>query len=316
MKKIYLLILLIALWVRNSPPTFLITLAEISQKKCTQWVIAPTKYQDILTAVICGKDQLSTINSEIFRKTQLIHILVVSGSHLIFLDLFLRKLKIPFGARWFGILFMTFLTGLNPPCSRALLNLTFSGIFKKTKTYIPQNDTCLLAGLFTLLIFPSWWNSRSLILSWLASLGLNFGFLLKKQKLKIILLYSQFIIYLIMTLPLIGISSHHPLGLLMNLIFAPLLNITLLPFSFLTAFFHFLGPLYDQFLNLFLKCISFFSEPIPLGTTAQTISCPVLWYFIFLLHFLIYFLRTSYFQKELLKYFNPTSKTTNTNSQI
>ncbi|HPI41689.1 MAG TPA: ComEC/Rec2 family competence protein, partial [Pseudobdellovibrionaceae bacterium] len=199
---ISMIILGILLFIRISPPTFFIDLGLKSQIQCVNYTHSPSKYQDILWAVLCGFDRLTISTEDVFKKTQLIHLLVVSGSHLLLGDMILAFLKVPFFFRWIALLFFTFASGLNPPCLRSLISLSLSHFIQKRKIYIPHDFISLVAGLFTLVLFPNWWTSRSLILSWMASLGLNLRFLFKNEKDKNSLFLISLSIYLMMIPPL------------------------------------------------------------------------------------------------------------------
>ena len=77
-----------------------------------------SRHQALYAAFVCGLDLPPGATKEIFVNAGLIHILVVSGSHLLFAEQLLKKVS----SRWVGVGLTAYcwLTGWGAPALRAL----------------------------------------------------------------------------------------------------------------------------------------------------------------------------------------------------
>ncbi len=118
------------------------------------------------SAVVCGmKLSEQDIHLE-FKNLGLIHLLVVSGAHLIFLErILLKPLFLPLPLRFrnlavqFGLILYSFVGGLQAPLVRAL--------FQRRQVHI-NSSSIFLSALLTIIFFRE--ISLSLLLSWSCAL--------------------------------------------------------------------------------------------------------------------------------------------------
>lgn len=178
---------------------------------------------DYFSAFICGKNLDNNSLKNTLVVTSVYHIIVVSGSHLTFvtgaIELLLNLFR---PQRWhfilisFLLLLFCFSTGLQAPILRAF----FCFILKKISEFCELNwspiHTLTLSGLLCLVLFPDWINSYSLLLSWIASIGILIG-----GRLVPVQCFATYCL----TLPLLaGWGQLNPLGIIINILFIPIIS--------------------------------------------------------------------------------------------
>lgn len=245
---------------------------------------------DIYRALVCGKRLPVSPVKSLFVQGGLIHLTVVSGAHLLFLERFWKKLPFPVLLKTHGIFFLLIVYALashfHPPVVRALFAFFLHRLSSQFKLFWSTRQIILLSGILCLIYQPAWVYSLSLQLSLLAC------FL---QTMSPSLLKRSFFTYLFL-LPIVNRwQALHPFTVLIHWILAPLIGTLLFPFSFLSPFFPFLYPISDFLWSgvlKLLKIFQFFPSQSPLMT--WFIPEPWIWpYFIF-----VYF---CIFNKDLLK---------------
>ncbi|MFM6927537.1 MAG: ComEC/Rec2 family competence protein [Bdellovibrio sp.] len=229
-----------------------------------------------MASLICGEKLTDETLKENLVKTSLIHIFVISGSHLILLDELLSILKIPVLLRFLLLSFYSLIVGWQPPAVRALIALGTRMGLRKMRWHFPPDLLTLIAGLTTLALFREWWQSNSLLMSWCAALALCWVPILRIKNRMAALLLSQLAIYLFMIAPLWGFGSLHPLNLLFNIFLGPLVSFLLLPLAAISMVVPTLSFLFDSSYGLFSSLIAVMAEPIALKTSTPP-SLGLLW---------------------------------------
>lgn len=177
---------------------------------------------------ICGTSLGSEAQS--FKKalTQLglIHLIIVSGSHLFFLRKILAQLLPATKSAKNIEIACCFLYGAicwwDPPVTRASFQVLVTHVSRTKKWNLSQSQMVFWAGCLTLLIFPSWSQSLSFLLSWLASLSLCVNNHPWQQ---------SALCFFVLTPALIPLGSMHPISILANIFLGPLLGVSLVPVS-------------------------------------------------------------------------------------
>jgi hypothetical protein len=122
-------------------------------------------YPQWRSAVLCGTSLPLTAWNQNLKNWGLFHLIVVSGAHLVFLELLLRPTLLVFPLSWRKKLLVVFLvafcflSGLQPPLVRAFIHRL---------PLKSQSERLLFSGLFSLMFFRAF--SLSLALSWSATL--------------------------------------------------------------------------------------------------------------------------------------------------
>lgn len=247
---------------------FLLPVGDVSHisntlhKLCLEQLNFNSPEAEIYKALVCGKRLASGHLKETFITGGLIHLTVVSGAHLLFLERFWKHLPLPKFLKNQGLFIVlilyAFACHLYPPVMRALFSFFIFQFSRSLKLFWNAHFITLLSGILCLIYKPSWIYSFSLQLSLLAC------FL---QNISISSIKKSFFIY-IFILPVINRwQALHPLTVLINWAFTPLIGSLLFPLSFLSPFF---PPVYmiTDFLWLIvlqvLKVTNFFPSQSPL----------------------------------------------------
>lgn len=265
------------------------------QQKCTNLIPSQTKNPHVMASLVCGEKLTDESLKQNLVKTSLIHIFVISGSHLILLDELLSILKIPVLLRFLFLGFYSLVVGWQPPAVRALVALGVRVGFKKLGWHFPPDLLTLIAGLLTLTLFSQWWTSNSLLMSWCAALALCWVLLLRIKNKFAALFISQGAIYLFMFVPLWGLGSVHPLSLLYNIFLGPVVAFVLLPLSVLAMIIPATSLLFDFVFNVFSKFLGVMAEPISLHNNPSP-SLGLLWLWILAWQIFFHALRLRLYQ--------------------
>lgn len=263
-------------------------------KICVDFLISTSAAPENTQSVLCGSSITDVELTSNLSKTSLLHLFIVSGSHLVILDDLLMRVRIPFAIRQFVLLLYGFITKLEAPVLRALITLWLQQFFKISKIKTPTDLKILCAGLLTLSVNFNLWNSRSLQLSWLAALGLGL-FVIPNKNIFYKVLLSQTGIYIFLLPALYGFGNLHPLSIIFNLLLGGLLGLALIP----TAFIAVLIPPFSFVFQSLLKLIHWtsdeFTRPIQISKHGL-LSNQTIWIWIFSLHLVFILLRKNFLQ--------------------
>ena len=226
-------------------------------KKCVQISSLQSEFRDIYRALICGKRLPEGLIKETFIRNGLIHLMVVSGAHLLFLEKLWKNLNPPRfqTSGVIGLLTLYALTAnFHPPVLRALFSFLLVKISISHKLFWSSPLITHLSGILCLIHSPSWVFSPSLHLSWIASLA---------QNLSPVRLKKALLTYVII-LPICNRWQFlHPFTIFINWILAPFIGSVLFPLSLLTVLFHPLSPMTDKLWKGIFNCLSLFQMFIP-----------------------------------------------------
>ncbi len=142
------------------------------QSACLSWV-EQFQLHAVFSGLICGQT-LESNEKTLFLNLGVYHWFVASGGHLIFLqttiETWLTKNKMLVAC----LLFLySLICGFQPPMVRSLSAIGLSVFSSRFSLFLNPTQICLNSGLLTLLLFPDWYNSFSLQLSWLTAMALH-----------------------------------------------------------------------------------------------------------------------------------------------
>ena len=233
------------------------SLAFESHRKCLQISSIQSELKDIYRALICGKRLPEGLIKESFIRNGLIHLMVVSGAHLLFLEKLWKNLNPPLFQTAGIIILLTLYAltaNLHPPVLRALFSFLLLKINTSYKLFWNSSLITHFSGILCLIYSPSWVFSPSLHLSWLASLAQNSS----PSRLK-----KSLLTYMIV-LPICNRWQFlHPFTVFINWALAPFIGSVLFPLSLLTILFHPLCPLVDTLWTGVLNLLSLFQMFLP-----------------------------------------------------
>ena len=286
---LFLSLFLLGLHFHGFFSTFLLPLGEklafYLHSLCLQQMDHGKDYTFFYEALVCGKNLPEGNLKVSFIKSSILHLIVVSGSHLLFLEkiclVFLRNATL---ARYL-LLIYTFVALLQAPVVRALFSLYLRHFAKARKWFWSQTQLSLISGTLCLFFFPHWSVSYSFLLSWCASLAL--AFISDHQWPKKPLGQATFL-YVFFLFPLSFISHPHPLAILFNAIITPFVGFLLFPLAILSFLFPFLVEVIQFFLSLFFHVLENLSFELPLVRKDKGLdgfSYLALWLYLFIAHF-------------------------------
>lgn len=248
-------------------------------EKCLAQVPSFSASHEILSALVCGENFKSQATAQLYASTGLIHLFVVSGSHLLLLQKIIQKFFSHSLIILICLLFYCAICMFNPPITRSLVYLLLGFALYRLHRRWPNDYILLIAGLISLVINPLWINSLSLQMSWLATLVLVIS---KTPLQRQILLYFLFqFCFLTLGFPEFSI-------ILLCVIMTPVLEFILFPLALLTVAFHFFEPFFSNLmwcLNTFLQHLNYYSTRSPLLISDGKLYN---WIVIFGLHFFLF----------------------------
>ena len=251
---------------------------------CLERLSFESSYPEIYQALICGKRLPFGEMRDSFIKGGLIHLMVISGAHLIFLEYWLSKLPFPskFKKLFLSVALIIYalISLLHPPVLRALFAFFLRQFSEKNHLFWGPFQITLLSAVLCCFYVPNAKDSFSLQLSVLATLLFHFC----KDA-----LFRSFVIYLFV-LPIINhFHELSSLSVLINWILAPFISSLLFPLSFLTVFCPFLYPFTDSLWFFFLKALKL-TELLPFQYSFFSWALPRqwIWFYILGLWFLLF----------------------------
>jgi ComEC/Rec2-related protein len=235
---------------------------------------------ELYSAIVCGSKLETWTLRNTFVRTGLIHLLVVSGSHLVFLEEFLLKItpnrKFPratLAISFLLLLLFSLVTLLQPPVLRSFLSWLATRISGHYQLNWSRLSILTGAGAATLMFCRTKADVLSLGLSWTAAVALHFASTMRKRKLKSISdklidsLRTHVTAYSLLWVPLVSITVPHPASILCNLVLAPVVGAILFPVSMLALIVPALSSwtdlLWDWSLFLIESISSQLSAPVP-----------------------------------------------------
>ncbi len=188
--------------------------------------------RDSLRSFFCGLPLDHLEHKLLLIDSGLLHVFVVSGSHILALDQLLIFFRVSRGFRYLLLGLYSLVTGFEPPVVRALLFLCLREC-TNLGWAIGTLPRVVISWLLTLLWFPQWLHSQSLLMSVWASFGIQL-FLLHNyeqtapQKEKFLWLWRLSLWMYLFMIPVFPSGVSHPLSILYNALVTPLLTILML----------------------------------------------------------------------------------------
>ncbi len=246
-------------WSRLSIYSCLADGAAFLHSECILWLPQQSMHRPELKALVCGANFTELETSRIYVATGLIHLFVVSGAHLLIL-----KKMIDVGLAWINpqvaavlcLVLLCFYAGVcefNPPVMRSLVSLILANEFAVGKLTWPAHLKIFFTGLLTLLLNTAWVGSLSFQLSWLIALGLCVGTEFFRHR-SIFIRQSLNYIFIFPTLLLFQFP--HPLTIVMNVIFGPVLEFILFPLALCASVFPIFISLFDLLISILYVTLS------------------------------------------------------------
>ena len=188
----------------------------------------PSPQSFMSQTLVCGAKlhKKAPEKAALLQRLGLVHLFVISGLHILFLDGLLQKL--PFLMRFFILFAYGSLTSWSLPLLRAFVSFLFFQFNQKYKLFWSSLDVITLAGVVCLILQPSSFLGLSLPLSWGAALSMKIA---RHQSSP---LSPQLMVYIGLFPLLLPLGPAHPLSLFLNFLLSFPLFLILLPFCFIS----------------------------------------------------------------------------------
>lgn len=295
--------------IENNLLNFLATLSADLHYSCLLRTPASSNYQLFYQALVCGSNPNAELALASLKNLGLYHLVVVSGSHLVFLEaiiafLILNISRVVRSLRLFsycshihqileitviGLLFYFSAVCLfQPPVIRSFFSLLTRRIDNDARLNWPPDYIVLFSGLLSLIHSPHWIHSLSLQLSWMAALIITCRGLGSLQK--------CLLIFIVLLPVLACFSTSTPMTILTNFALAPLFGFLLFPISLLGVLIPSIWWLFEPL----WKTLDHFIQMIdPSDAIANTHLAPntiCVWAYIAFLHLTFIISRKTYHQ--------------------
>jgi len=259
---------------------------------CVQGIPLSIQHHVFLESLICGSPLPKDEIQEAFRNSHLIHLIIISAGHFIWIEKLLQHLKT---AKLFQTgLFLSYglITLLQPPAIRFLFQQLTTKICSWTSCHLKTHHSILLCSLICLLFFPHWVNSMSFLLSWGCSLSLQLStFFTDQNQNPVRQILSRHFYFLLFLSPwMIALCNWHPLQIVSQILLAPLILGLLFPIGILSLFIHFLQPLFDHLFDFLLIVLKSFQHFQPQEIDPPKPHILFFWIYLLGLHFTLHFL--------------------------
>ena len=215
-----------------------------------------SQWKNFYQAIVCGKKLRADPHWQQMKNLGMVHILVISGAHLVFLSQILKLLffrRLSESIEGLLLLPLVVVCQFQPPALRAWCYLFMIRANKKHKLFFKPAGLLLVTIVFCLVIHPGSLSSTSLALSWLACLGIGLG----KNSFS-----RSFFCFLLLQPILIQWGAPSPLTIAINALVTPLVGMILFPSSLLCFFIPKFNLLVDFLWEFLFHCTQIISPSL------------------------------------------------------
>lgn len=206
-------------------------------------LIPAGQHRDLIAALICGNSLPASEVRQLFLDTGLVHVMVVSGAHLLFLESLVSRCPKFLRLTLLGL--YCWLTGFGAPVVKAFVFRICELHLRPLGWSRLQMEAAAIS--ITLCLYPWWLTSRSLEMSWMCALALSLPPLLRWQAL------DQSLKAYVLLFVFAGSSL---VSIAWNALVAPAVGVILFPLSLAILPLPFLAPLVDRVWDLFLLLLA------------------------------------------------------------
>lgn len=306
MKIILIAVFILSMTETKNMRAFWAELSNHLQQRCLKLTNDHSKFKPELRAIVCGQSILSSERSFEIKRLGLIHIFVVSGAHFATLQIFLALIFTGFhkffqrreqktfpylrlGIEHFLLGIFLLSTGLQAPALRSFLQ----SCWRSFAPWTAGSFLILGAGLLSFAWIPPS-QHLSLQLSWYCALilfwpGLRGPWGYFGKSLLLFLGCSYF---------LSSLGTGTLMGVLSNLMLAPLISFGLFPLALLSLAIPSSIYLFDQLMSFFYFISLKISPDFYFETQHGTLNTTAHWFFLAALHLLLHWQHVSKHRKS------------------
>lgn len=256
--------------------------------------LLPTNPQteQALKALVCGHNFESHEASKLYLSSGLIHLFVVSGSHLVLAEKVLSSFFKIWPFKYSSTLIICCLLvfcivcELNPPVVRSFLGICLGLYLAREHRHWPRDYTILITGLICVSLKPEWAMSLGLQMSWLAALAIHINERIFSARPKLLHQLTFYILF-IFSLSCLGFPAFT--ALLTSFFFSPVLEFVLLPLAFLTIPFPALDAVFEKLILALNFVLAHMELSTSLVLTGVQETLIINWFVILSLHLALHF---------------------------
>lgn len=224
-------------------------------------------------SLVCGASLKDSVAVSPWRNLGLIHLLVVSGGHLMILAWCLSRARTPMWIRTPVLILFSLMNQLDPPVLRSLFGLLGSQRLRRLG-WTPA-ESVLITTWLCLPFLDGPRDLSSLLMSFAASLALSWAGRNAPATPALQVLAVQMLIWWLLFPLLLPLNVAHPVASFSNVLLAPLIGWTLIPLGF--AAWAIGGPMISVFeilWNTTNRTLTFIADrlpqPLPTSNAPQT----------------------------------------------
>jgi len=245
---------------------------------------------EILQALVCGESLKHANINRLLIAAGLIHIFVVSGSHLHLIANILKAFSQKSKAYLIiPLALYCSVCQMNPPVTRAFLIIAVKVGFEHLDIRISKLNIILISGITGLILNPKWSASLSYQMSWIAAIIITTPHFFSKQSYNLI--FNQSLFYASYVTVYNTLSFPPLIAIVISLVFTPILEYILFPLALLSYFSHSITDIFiynfDTFMNLICKTLEKLELQSTFLTLPTTNSISSNWLFIISLHYFL-----------------------------
>lgn len=249
---------------------------------CVKMAPHTSSFQDLYQALICGHKILNFQIKEQIRSLGLLHLFVVSGTHLHFISLFIEGLfKKNKTLTYIILVFYSLSCGLKAPITRALTSQVVKSVSKKFKLGYSPSQSLLFSFLLLAPVYSANHSFISLTLSSLASLIVQTTAKRFKKD-----FFRHIVLFLLLSLVFFPLQTLHPISFIFTYFMTPLICYIFIPLSLSSFFSKPLSQLTDSLWNIVFSSFNFIQKYVP-NYQALNIPLPLSVFLVFI--FISYF---------------------------
>ncbi|MCH2535037.1 MAG: ComEC/Rec2 family competence protein [Bdellovibrionales bacterium] len=241
-----------------------------------------SSFQDLYQALICGHKISNFELKEQIRSLGLLHLFVVSGTHLHFISLFIEGVfKKNKTLTYLILVFYSFSCGLKAPVVRALTSRVVKHLSHKYKLGYSPSQSLFFSFLLLAPIYGANHSFVSLVLSSLASLIVEATSKSFQSE-----FFRHLALFLLLSIVFLPLQTLHPITFLFTYFMTPLICYIFIPLSLTSFFYNPLTMLTDQLWSFVFNSFNLLQQYIP---NYRALYMPIHLSFFLILMFVSYF---------------------------
>lgn len=233
--------------------------SDFMHQLCVRQTSGFKEHSEAAAALVCGHQIESIELQSLFASSGLIHLLVVSGSHLLVISKAFDRLQIKKSIKIILLFAFVLICEINAPITRSFIALLVADFVHSKKWTWSPSFKQWVTSLICLTINPLWITSLSFQMSWMASLCLEIADCHHVDKKIHQFLLQTFLIYFAFFF-IFGFLGFPSLwSPFFGLALTPVLELVLFPLAFIGCLVPQSSVLFESVFSLMISTVEFFN---------------------------------------------------------